>query len=140
VSLVIDSSLTLAWYFPDEASKETDQLLRRVAVEGAVVPDLWRAEVANGFQSAIRRRRIDANYRDSSLVELAKLPIAVDPDTNAHVWGATVRLADLHRLTIYDAIYLELAQRRRLPLATLDVALATAARGVAVEVLGMARP
>ena len=49
-----------------------------------------------------------------------------------------MRLADLYRLTIYDAIYLELAQRRRLPLATLDAALAAAARGVGVEVLGMA--
>ena len=138
MSLVIDSSLTLAWYFPDEGTDETDRLLRRVAVEGAVVPELWRAEVANGFQSAIRRRRIDAGYRDSSLVELAKLPIDVDPDTNTHVWGATVRLADLYRLTIYDAIHLEFAQRSRMPLATLDAALAAAARGVGVEVVGMA--
>jgi predicted nucleic acid-binding protein len=138
VSLVIDSSLTLAWYFPDEGNDETDELLRRVGREGAVVPGHWRAEVANGFQSAVRRQRIDAAYRDSSLVKLAQLPITVDPETNAHAWGATVRLADLHRLTIYDAIYLELAQRRRLPLATLDAALAAAASAVAVEVLGTA--
>jgi hypothetical protein len=49
--LVLDASLTLAWYFEDEATAETDRLLYAVTHGGAVVPPLWRLEVANGFQS-----------------------------------------------------------------------------------------
>ena len=139
MSLALDSSLTLAWYFPDEGGEATDEVLRRVAVEGAVVPGHWRAEVANAFQTAVRRKRIAGADRDNSLDELARLPITTDPETNAHVWGAVVQLADRHRLTIYDAIYLELAQRRRLPLATLDEALCAAARVCGVALLGTAK-
>lgn len=135
MSLVIDSSLTLAWYFPDEGTEATDSLLRRVAQSGAVAPVHWPAEVANGFQMAVRRKRIDAAYRDTSLAELGHFGIAIDSDTNAHIWGATVQLADRYQLTVYDAAYLELAQRRRLPLATLDGALVAAAKAAGVEVL-----
>jgi predicted nucleic acid-binding protein len=135
VSLVVDSSLTLAWYFPDEANAATDALLRQVSQTGAVVPLHWRAEVANAFQTAVRRKRIEAAYRDTSLSELTHFDIVSDPDTNTHIWDATVQLADLYGLTIYDAAYLELSQRRRLPLATLDAALAAAAKSAGIPVL-----
>ena len=59
MSLVIGASLTMAWYFEDESTPATDALLDRVADSGAVVPGLWRLEVANAFQTAIRRQRID---------------------------------------------------------------------------------
>lgn len=135
MSLVVDSSLTLAWYFQDEATPATDDLLHRVAAMGATAPVHWPIEVANAFQSAIRRRQIDRAYRDASLAELARLGVSIDAETNAHVWAATVRLADLHDLTIYVAAYLELAQRRQLPLGTLDAALLRAARASGVSVL-----
>ena len=135
MSVIIDSSLILAWYFPDEGTEATDALLWRVVEQGAVVPVHWHAEVANGFQTAIRRKRIDTQYRNESLVDLASLDIATDPETNTHIWAATVQLADLYGLTIYDAAYLELAQRRRLPLASLDRQLVTAAEAAGVETL-----
>jgi predicted nucleic acid-binding protein len=106
VSIVIDSSLTLAWYFPDEKSEATDALLWQVVKEGAIVPAHWHAEVANGFQMAVRRKRIDLPYRNESLTELTHLDIVTDPDTNTYIWNATVQLADLNGLTIYDAAYL----------------------------------
>jgi predicted nucleic acid-binding protein len=140
VSLVIDSSLTLAWYFPDEGTEATDALLRQVSQTGAIVPLHWRAEVANAFQMAIRRKRIDAVYRNTSLSELAYFDIVSDPDTNIHMWDATVQLADVYGLTIYDAAYLELAQRSRLPLASLDTALVVAAKSAGVAVLPSAIP
>lgn len=70
------------------------------------------------------------------MARLDRLPIKTDLETNAHAWHATLQLADRHNLTPYDAAYLELAQRRRLPLATLDHDLANAAEaeGVAVQV------
>jgi predicted nucleic acid-binding protein len=136
LSLVIDASLTMAWYFEDESTPATDALLDRVADAGAMVPGLWRLEVANAFQTAIRRHRIDAVYRDASLAELELMPITIDADTSTYAWSATLRLSERFSLTLYDAAYLELAQRRSLPLATLDCDLRTAAPALNIELLG----
>lgn len=135
MSVVIDASVTLAWYFEDEASPATDQLLDRIAEAGAIVPSLWRLEVGNGLQMAIRRKRITAVYRDDALAELTALPIAIDADTDAHAWTSTLRLSERFSLTLYDAAYIELAHRRALPLATLDGAMRTAARDLGLIVL-----
>ena len=70
MSLVIDSSITLAWLFDDERTPQADAVMRQVAKAGAVVPSLWRLEVANGLQSAVRRKRIDAAFRDASIADL----------------------------------------------------------------------
>jgi predicted nucleic acid-binding protein len=136
VSLVLDASLALTWYFQDEATSATDTILDRVAETGAVVPALWRLEIANGLQVAVRRRRISVAYRDASLAELTQMQIDTDSETDVHAWSATLRLAEKHELTLYDAAYLELAQRRRLPLATLDRELRRAAETLSVTVLG----
>ncbi len=136
MSVVIDASLTMTWYFDDETTPETEAILDRVPQMGAVVPVLWRLEVANAFQSSIRRQRITPDYRDKSLAELARLPVTIDTDTGTHAWTTTPRLADRFGLTIYDAAYLELAQRRGLPLATLDKALRKAAATLDVSLLG----
>jgi predicted nucleic acid-binding protein len=137
VSLVLDASLALAWYFQDEATPATDIVLDRVAQNGAVVPALWRLELANGLQSAVRRGRITGAYRDDSLADLGQLRIETDAETDVHAWSATLRLAEKHELTLYDAAYIELAQRRRLPLATLDLELRRAADNLGLVVLGL---
>jgi predicted nucleic acid-binding protein len=133
--LVLDGSAALAWCFDDESTAAIDAVMLKVANEGAVTPSLWRFEVANGLQTAIRRKRIDGAYRDRMLTNLAALNIRIDAESDSYVWSATVRLAALHGLTVYDAAYLELAQRRRLPLATFDAALARAAGQAGVEVI-----
>jgi predicted nucleic acid-binding protein len=136
--MVIDASLTMTWYFDDESTAATDELLDRVSEIGAMVPGLWHLEVANAFQMAVRRQRMDAAYRDASLAELALMPITVDADTNSYAWSTTLRLAERFSLTIYDAAYLELAQRRSLPLATLDRELRAAAPAINIALLGTA--
>jgi len=136
VSLVVDASLTLSWYFADERSAEADAILDRIAETGAIVPVLWRLEVANGLQVAIRRKRIDADFRDRAIQQLAMLPIRVDAETAAFAWTTTLQLADRFKLTVYDACYLELAQRREVPLATLDEDLRDAGRAIGVKLQG----
>jgi predicted nucleic acid-binding protein len=131
--LVLDASLTLAWYFDDEASPAVDAVLSVVTRGGAVVPPLWRLEVANGFQSAIRRKRIDQRYRDDSLAELRLLPIEIDSECDARVWSSTLPLADRFGLSVYDACYLELVQRRNLPLGTLDANLRSAGAALGLQ-------
>ena len=138
MSLVLDCSVTLSWYFEDERTQASASVLEAVVENGAAAPPLWRIEVANALTTALRRKRIDAAFRDASLVDLAALPVAIDPDSDKHVWSTTLQLADQHRLTVYDALYLELAQRRRLPLATLDEALRAAAHACGVALLGIA--
>lgn len=137
MSLVLDASLTLSWYFEDERTAAVDGLLDRVVEHGAFVPALWRLEVANGLQVSVRRRRLDVAFRDNALAQLARMPITVDADTDTYAWGATLHLADRFQLTLYHAAYLELAQRRHLPLATLDQPLRAAAGALRVDLLGI---
>lgn len=127
MSLVIDASVTLAWCFQDETSALAERALDEVAVSGAVVPGLWRLEVANALKMAVRRSRMTLAQRNQALTDLADLAVALDVETDAQAWTATLALADRFDLTLYDAAYLELSQRRNLPLATLDRELAAAA-------------
>ena len=137
MSLVIDSSITLSWCFEDERTDVTATLLYRVAETGALVPALWRLEVANGLQVALRRGRIDVAYRDATIANLRDLAIDVDPETDRKAWSEILQLADRFRLTLYDAAYLELAQRRQLPLASLDNDLRAAGQMLGVPLLGL---
>ena len=68
--------------------------------------------------------------------DLALLDITIDPDTDLHAWAATLQLVDRFRLTVYDAAYLELAQRRMPPLATLDEELRAAGTALGIPLLG----
>lgn len=137
MSLVIDSSITLAWLFEDERTAGADAVLARVAEAGAVAPPLWRLEVANALQMAVRRQRIDPAFRDASLADLGTLEVKIDSETDRQAWTATLELAERCRLTLYDAAYLELAHRLGFPLATLDRELRAAATMLGVALLGM---
>ena len=136
MSLVLDSSVTLAWIYSEETTEPIRQVFYAVAEHGATVPTLWRLEVANSLTVAVRRGRIDADFRSAALADLALLDITTVPHNDSLAWGQTLALADRFRLTVYDAAYLELAQRRALPLATLDEELGAAAAGLGLPVLG----
>ena len=137
MSLVLDCSATLAWIYLEETTQAVCAVFEIVANQGAVVPTLWRLEVANVLEMGVRRQRHDAAFRDSTLADLAALPVRCDPETDRHAWGATARLAARHGLTLYDAAYLELGRRADLPLATLDKELRAAALAEDVPLLGL---
>jgi len=134
MTVVLDSSAALAWIYANETTDAIRALFDAMAESGAVVPSLWRLDVANSLTVAIRRGRIDAEFRRASLSDLAQLDITTDQRTDAHAWGETLNLADRFRLTLYDAAYLELARRRALPLATLDRDLRAAASALGIPV------
>ena len=134
---MLDNSVALAWCFEDEQTPAIMELLERVAATGARAPLLWPLEALNGLLVAERRRRLDPSRRARLAGFLRDLPIALDLDTAERAWEATARLAERFTLTIYDAAYLELAQRRRLPLASLDQDLRAAATAMDMEVLGV---
>jgi predicted nucleic acid-binding protein len=137
MSLILDSSTTLAWVYAEETTRAVRQVFDLLSDNGALVPSLWKLEVANILEMGVRRKRHDAAFRDATLADLALLPIQVDPETDRQAWGAILQLAERHRLTLYDAAYLELAQRRNLPLATLDRDLRAAAKAAQVILLGV---
>lgn len=136
MSVVIDSSITLAWLYSDEITPAVQDVLERVIASRAWVPCLWRLEVANSLQMAVRRGRVDVVFRDASLADLGLLNVSSDPDTDQFAWSHTLALAERHGLTLYDAAYLELAKRLSLPLATLDRELRTAAIAAGIPLLG----
>jgi predicted nucleic acid-binding protein len=137
MALVIDSSLTLAWIYLDELTPTTLQLSKSISETGAWVPSIWRLEIANSLYFSVRRRRIDRAFRDRAIEDLSRLAISVDAATGEFAWSTTLALSDRFGLTMYDACYLELAQRRGLPLATLDKDLRRAAKSLDVPLLGI---
>jgi len=136
MSFVLDSSVALAWCFEDERSQPVMDLLDRVAETGAFATSLWPLEALNGLLMAERRKRLDGRSRQHLAGFLRGLPVTLDAETADQAWTATARLADRYRLTLYDAAYLELAQRRKLPLATLDGDLIKAGNALGVVLLG----
>jgi predicted nucleic acid-binding protein len=124
--------MTLAWALADEQSERTDALLRWSVTRSILVPAGWLGEVVNGLLVAERRQRITPLASRQFLVRLRSLTIMVDDQIVPAVW---LDLARRHRLTAYDAAYLELALRLELPLATLDMALSVAAREAGLAVL-----
>jgi len=137
LTLVLDSSVAVAWFFRDEQTEAIRRVLSNVAQSGAAVPSLWRIEVTNALQTAVRRGRITPDYRDASIADLAVLDISVDTETDRHVWNRTLQYADRFGLTLYDAVYLELAQRLTAPLASLDRELRAAGTALGLSLLGV---
>ncbi|HTU18067.1 MAG TPA: type II toxin-antitoxin system VapC family toxin [Gemmataceae bacterium] len=130
---VLDSSITLAWLFEDEADAYAEAVEDSLIAAAAVVPSLWLLEVANGALIGERRKRTTEAKITQFLALLKSLPITADEETAAQAWQETLQLARTHNLSVYDAAYLELAMRCGLPLATLDEDLADAAAAVGVE-------
>lgn len=125
--------MTAAWCFENETSPDTDALLRRVGVEGALVPGLWHWEIANVLTIAVRKRRLSADAAALRLQVLGNLPIRTDQESQPRTWRETFLLAHTHSLTAYDAAYLELAQRTGLELASKDAELCAAATALGVK-------
>jgi predicted nucleic acid-binding protein len=130
--LVIDASVLLDWAL-SEGNRIADIVKECLNTDAAVAPSLWWFEVRNGLVMAERRGRSSEAISASFLREVTRLAITIDYSPDEAV---IIALARRHRLTVYDAAYLELALRERQPLATLDVSLATAARQEGVAVLG----
>ena len=126
MAFVLDASITVCWAFDDENHPDASLAFDRIRAEEGLVPGLWWFEVRNILIVNERRGRITESDTASFLLNLSLLRLRVDrsPDENA-----ILRLARAHRLSVYDAAYLELAQREGLPLATLDADLRKAAAG-----------
>ena len=133
--MVLDASVALAWCFEDEITDRLEPLLRRVMTEGALVPTGWALEIAQGLAVAERRRRIPSDGIAVLVERMRSLGVTVDRRAPDIAWDVILELARRLAVSAYDASYVELAQRRGLPLATLDRRLAAAARSSGLIVL-----
>lgn len=131
MAIVTDAAVFLALAFQDEATALAEAVLKAVQSEGAFVPALFWFEIRNVLITSERRGRITPEHTHAFLQSLSIQRIEVDimpPES------AVLTLARRHNLTVYDSAYLELAQRKRAPLATLDAALIRAAAAEKVEI------
>ena len=123
-AFVVDASVSAAWFLPDEATDETEAAMVATASKDVWVPSLWTIEMTHLLAGAQRRKRITAAKRRELADRIASLRIRVDREAVGIV--QLDELAERYALTAYAAVYLELALRRRLPMATRDEALRAA--------------
>ncbi len=133
-TFVADASVAIGWVHPSQASRETDAMLEAIA-DGATleVPALWPLEVANALLVLVRRRKLHENDRLTALGWLGGLRLRFDHDMTGLAFSRLSELAAIHELSVYDAAYLELAQRRRLVLGCKDGPLRAAAARAGVD-------
>ena len=137
MQFVLDASVSMRWLLADGVATNqqyAEDVLASMSQASAAVPNLWHLEVASVLLTAIRREDTTAVEADHFTVRLDGLPIETDPSTAEYAFGRTMALATSCSLSGYDAAYLELAQRRNIPLATLDKKLRRAAKSSSVEI------
>ncbi len=135
MNFVLDCSIAIAWCFEDEATEFTDSVLEGLAQGSAKVPSIWFLEVANVLAISERRGRTNQAKITQFLRLLGSLPITVDAKSGEKAFTDVLTLARTHKLTSYDAAYLELALREGLALATLDEELKRVASKLGVTIL-----
>lgn len=135
-SFIVDTSVTMAWLFKDEFTPATQSLLTDLATKQAIVPSWWFVEVANVLAVAERTGRVSREQIANFIIVLQGANIALDDEAPGRAFSHLLPLCRSHNLTSYDAMYLDLAQRRNLPLATLDEPLRKVAKKAGVKLLG----
>lgn len=122
--LVLDNSVVLSWCLADEDDALASRAMKLAIDHGAIVPGIWWYELRNALVVNERRGRIDAEGVRATLADLGEMRIALDSDHDDRI---VLDLAQRHDLSVYDAAYLEVAMRRGLPIASLDLRLRRAA-------------
>lgn len=132
---VLDASVAMGWSFRDERNAYAHGVLRRLRADSAMVPAVWVLEVANGLLVAERRGRFSPADIATVCENLGDLPVEVVDVTFDQAMSTVLNLGRTEQLSAYDATYLDLAMRERLPLATQDDRLWAAAGRVGVELI-----
>jgi predicted nucleic acid-binding protein len=125
---VADASMAIAWAHPGQANDESNAWLAHLANGAELIePSLWTLEIANALLVLQRRRRITAGERAEALTLLGAIPVAIDHSGSDRALKELSALAHAEGLSVYDAAYLDLSLRLKLPLACKDGPLASAA-------------
>lgn len=120
---VLDASVALRWLLDDAGAtnrKYCDAVMEALAAEAAIVPALWFTEIVHVLRNAEKADKASMAETAAFLEALQELPIRTDATPPGSIQINVAAVARQYRLSGYDAQYLELAMRKRLPLATLD--------------------
>jgi predicted nucleic acid-binding protein len=133
-AFVADASVAIGWVHPAQATTQTAAMLDAIA-DGATleVPALWPLEVANALMVLVRRRKISEDEGQTAIGWLRGLRLRIDHEAASLAMSHLSELAAAYQLSVYDAAYLELAQRRRLVLGCTDGPLRKAAKQAGVN-------
>jgi len=134
-TFVIDNSVVMTWCFKDEASQYADDILDILEHCTAIVPSIWPLEIGNVLLVAERAKRLSEADSIRFIALLSELPIIVDQEPPERMIKEILALAREHKLSTYDASYLDLAMKKGIPIATLDNNLITAARRSDVSIM-----
>lgn len=137
-AVVIDNSVVMSWCFEDEANQYADNVLESLRHVRAIAPVIWPLEIGNVLAVAERKGRLKYIDCIQFWELLSELPIEVEGQVSEKVMMNVYTLAREAQLSTYDASYLELAMRKKLPLATSDKALLKAARKFDIEIYNKA--
>ncbi len=133
--VVVDASVTISWCIADEATEISDRMLVTASRRGMVVPVIWWLEVTNIMVLGRRRNRVTEADWDDLESTMAKFDVETDQFDSSRIVNAAARMSSEFRLSVYDACYLELAFRRKLPLMTMDKMLISASLASGVSIL-----
>ena len=132
---VIDNSVVMTWCFKEENSQYSDFILDKLERATAFVPSIWPLEITNVLLVAERKKRIGEADSARFTALLTELPIIVDQESPDRMLKEIFALARKHKLSSYEASYLDLAMKKGLPIATLDKSLLAAAKRSKVPIL-----
>ena len=126
----------MPWCFSDEQTSESEALLDRLSHEDVFAPALWALEVINTLDVAERKGRITSATTDAFIARLRRMKVILDHDLEGRAFSEITKLTRRHKISAYDASYLELAIRLRIPLASRDEKLKSAAKNAGVALIG----
>jgi predicted nucleic acid-binding protein len=134
MAIIVDASVALSWLFADEFSEAAHDLFEQAGEQGVLVPSHWPLEIVNGALMGERRGRVLPSAIERWAEQIGNIDAVIDTQPMTWAFDALMPLCRTHRLTSYDAAYLELSARSRTVLATFDGRLAQAAREIGVAV------
>jgi predicted nucleic acid-binding protein len=132
---VVDNSVVMSWCFKDESNPYADSILKLLKDRAVIVPPIWPLEVVNVLLVAERKKRLSESDSNRFIFLISQLPIFVEHERSEALMKEHLALARNCHLSSYDALYLALAMKMGVPLATLNKKLIAAAGKMKVPIL-----
>jgi predicted nucleic acid-binding protein len=132
---VFDSSFVATLIIPDEKNREVDKVqMKLTSTDEKYVPQLFWYEITNVFKNLIRRKRYSPEEIINLFPLISALRLITDFETGVDYSKKIFELCNDHNLSSYDAVYLELAHRKKAILCTLDNDLSIAAKRFGIKI------
>ena len=118
-NFILDCSVYMSWCFNEETIKASSKILNSITKKGIIVPSLWVYEVTNTLTVSVRRKKLTVADAHDLINNIQLLPIEFDKPTIENM-SNIFNIANEHKLSAYDAAYIELALRTNTQIASFD--------------------